>query len=62
MIYNLFSDTDGTNLWEITAQCFVVKGNAPNKNTMKNTVSKYKNDDKEKPKGYEDLDSVLGKM
>ena len=62
MIDNLFSDTDGTNLWEITAQCFVVKGNAPKKNTMKNTVSKYKNDDKEKPKGYEDLDSVLGKM
>jgi hypothetical protein len=59
MIDSLFSDTDHTNLWEITVLCFIIKGKAPNKNTMKNTVSKYKNDYKEKPKGYKALDAII---
>ncbi|GHT00776.1 hypothetical protein AGMMS50276_27410 [Synergistales bacterium] len=59
MIDTLFSDTDGTNLWETTEKCFVWKEKAPNKDSMKNTVSKYKNDFKEKPKGFEKLDTIL---
>jgi hypothetical protein len=58
-IDNLFSDTDGTNLWETTINCFLWKGNKPNKDTMKNTVSKYKQDYKEKPKGYEEIDTII---
>ncbi|GHT50084.1 hypothetical protein FACS189440_16890 [Bacteroidia bacterium] len=61
MIDILFSDTDGTNLWETTAKCFVWKEKAPNKNSMKNTVSKYRENDgyTKKPKGYEYLDNIL---
>jgi hypothetical protein len=62
LIDNLFADTDGTNLWEITAQCFVYKDKAPNKNSLKNTVSKYKQESKNKPKGYKDLDTILNSL
>jgi hypothetical protein len=58
-IDNLFSDTDGKNLWETTANCFLWKGKKPNKDTMKNTVSRYKTDTRQKPKGYETLDAII---
>lgn len=58
-IDNCFSDTDGTTLWKITEGCFTVKGNKPNTDSLKNTVSKYKQDIKDKPKGYERIDDIL---
>jgi hypothetical protein len=58
-IDNLFADTDGKNLWEATANCFLWQGSPPNKNTMKNTVSKYRHEYKDKPKGYEQLDTIM---
>jgi hypothetical protein len=59
MIDNLFSDTDGINLWKITVQCFVANGKAPNRNSMKNAVCKYKNDNQEKPRGYAQIDRII---
>jgi hypothetical protein len=50
-IENVFGDTDGQNLWKITEQCFIVKGKKPNKNSLKNTASKYKQDTQNKPVG-----------
>jgi hypothetical protein len=58
LIDNLFSDTDN-QLWEITSRCFTWKNNTPNKDSMKNTVSKYKNNFQAKPKGFETLDTIL---
>jgi hypothetical protein len=59
MIDTLFADTNSTNLWEITTQCFVSKGKAPNKDSLKNAVSKYKQETRNRPKGYERLDTIL---
>ncbi|MDR1985324.1 MAG: hypothetical protein LBQ28_10985 [Prevotellaceae bacterium] len=58
-IDNLFSDTDKNNLWKITANCFLCHSGIPNKNTMKNTISKIKQDSKNKPKGYEKIDTIV---
>jgi len=60
LIENLFSETDN-EFWEITAKCFLWKGSAPNINTMKNTVSKYKNNNSNKPKGHKEIDDVIMK-
>jgi len=57
-IDNGFADTDGTNLWKITESCFIINGKKPNINTLKNTVSKYKQDCKEKPKNYQKINSI----
>ena len=61
-IYNLFSDTDAVNIWEITTKCFLWKGKHPNKDTLKNTVCKYKNGWKKKPKGYEELYTIINTL
>jgi hypothetical protein len=61
-IENLFADTDGKNLWEITEKCFLWKSNPPNKDTMKNTVTKYKNNNKEKPKGHDNIDNIISSI
>ncbi|MDR3350216.1 MAG: hypothetical protein LBN98_01035 [Prevotellaceae bacterium] len=58
-IENLFADTDGANLWEITVNTFLWKGTPPNKDTMKNTVSKYKHDFQHRPKGYREIDDII---
>jgi hypothetical protein len=62
-IENAFEDTDKQNLWEITKHCFTIKGKQPNKNTLKNTVSKYNDKDgsgyNNKPKRYEKIDAIL---
>ncbi|GHV56567.1 hypothetical protein FACS1894182_03370 [Bacteroidia bacterium] len=59
MIDTLFSDTDGTNLWETTTKCFVWKSKEPNKDSMKNKVSKYKSDYNDKPKGHTEIDKII---
>jgi Ca2+/Na+ antiporter len=61
-IENAFGDTDGQILWKITEQCFTVKGKKPNTNSLKNAVSKYKQDTKNKPKGYEKIDDILSAL
>jgi hypothetical protein len=38
------------------------KGKIPNRETMKNTVSKYKNEYSKKPKGYEALDTIINSL
>jgi hypothetical protein len=58
-IDNLFADTDGKNHWEITTKYFLWKNNPPNKDTMKNTVTKYKNEYSKKPKGHERIDDII---
>jgi hypothetical protein len=58
-IDTLFGDTNGSNLWEITANIFIWQGKPPNKDTMKNAVSKYKQNYKNKPKGYEEIDVII---
>lgn len=54
-----FADTDSTNLWEITKRCFTIKGKEPNTDTLKNTVSKYKQGNKSKPKNHDKIDTIL---
>ena len=61
-VENLFADTDKDNIWKITANCFLWKGNIPNKNTMKNTVSKYNNNNSNKPKGYKQIDAIINNL
>jgi hypothetical protein len=61
-IDNTLSDTDNQKLWETTTRCFMWHDKAPNKNTMKNTVSKYKGNYKDKPKGYEPIDAIINSL
>ena len=58
-IDNAFADTDSTNLWKITENCFSIKGIKPNINSLKNVVSKYNNDNKDKPKNHKEIDNIL---
>ena len=58
LIENLFSDTD-IHIWETTANVFLWKCNPPNKDTMKNTVTKYKNDFSNKPKLHNEIDAII---
>ena len=60
-IDNGFSDTDGTNLWKITENCFTIKGKKPNINSLKNVVSKY-NSYKNNPRGYDEIDNILSNL
>ena len=56
---SMFGDTDSKRLWEITSNCFTIENNKPNKDSLKNTVSKIKGDFKKKPKGYETIDDIV---
>lgn len=56
LIYQLFEDV---KRWEITERVFCVKGKKPNTNAMKNDVSKVKNECKDKPKAFNELESLL---
>lgn len=58
LVYSMFPN-DKANYWSITANCFRVKGKAPNANTMKNAVSRVSGNYKDKPKAFEDLESLL---
>lgn len=59
LINEMFGDSDGTRLWVITKRAFLIKGKMPNTDTMKNTVSRIKNNWKDKPKKFDDLSSLL---
>lgn len=58
LVYSMFPN-DKANYWAITANCFMVKGKAPNANTMKNAVSRVGGNYKDKPKAFEDLECLL---
>ena len=56
---NMFGDTDSKRLWEITSNCFMIGNNKPNRDSLKNTVSKIRTDFKNKPNGYETIDEII---
>jgi len=58
-IDNMFGDTDSKRLWEITSNCFMKGNDKPNKDSLKNSVSKTKTDFKIKPNGYETIDNII---
>ncbi len=55
----LFGDTDRLKLWEITRQCFTIKGEEIKINSIRTSVSKWKNDNLERPQGYIKIDEIL---
>jgi hypothetical protein len=57
-VFNLFSETDG-NFWNITAECFTVRGKRPNIGVMTTEQSKVKNKEKDPPKGHEKIDDII---
>ena len=57
-IDTFFGDTDKTDLWKKTENCFTIKTEKPKINTLKNTVSKYKQY-KEPPKCSNEIDVIL---
>jgi len=57
-IDNGFADTDRTNIWKITENCFTIKGQKPKGNSMKSAVCKY-NQYKNPPKGSDKIDAIL---
>ncbi|MDR2919104.1 MAG: hypothetical protein LBV72_07060 [Tannerella sp.] len=59
LVNTLFGDTDGSRLWSITSKIFTLKGEKPNTDTMKTTLSKIKNGYKDRPKEFDDLDNIL---
>ncbi|MDD3078308.1 MAG: hypothetical protein PHH37_04270 [Paludibacter sp.] len=59
LVNEMFGDSDGTRLWVITKSVFLIKSKIPNTDTMKNTVSRIKKGWKDKPKKFNDLDSLL---
>ncbi|KAA6319851.1 hypothetical protein EZS27_030303 [termite gut metagenome] len=58
LVDTMFSDL-GLKHWEITRRAFLVKGEAPNTNTMKKDTSDIKNEHKLPPKGSDSLDELL---
>jgi len=59
LVYVLFGDSDGGNLWVTTKNTFTVNGKEPNTNSMKGTISKIKCDYKNRPKDFVELDRIL---
>lgn len=55
----LFGDSDGQRLWIIAQKVFTVKGKQPNTDAMKNTISKIKNNWKDRPKKFDNLERLL---
>jgi len=51
-VQDLFSNTDNTAIWEITAKCFTVKGKKPKTNSIKVSLSKIKQGWKKIPEDY----------
>lgn len=58
-IKDLFSDTDQTAIWEQTAKCFTIKGKTPNTSSIKVSLSKIKQDWKDRPKGYDVMQNEI---
>ena len=54
-VFDLFSNTDKNNIWEITAKCFTINGQEPNTNSIKVNLSKIKGDDTKLPKEYDQM-------
>ena len=54
-VFDLFSNTDKNNIWEITAKCFTINGQEPNTNSIKVNLSKIKRDDTKLPKEYDQM-------
>ena len=59
LVYMLFGDSDGDNLWVTTKNTFTVNGKEPNTNSMKSTISKINLDYKNRPKDFVKLDGIL---
>lgn len=59
LVYNLFGDTDGRNLWAIAHEVFRIKGEKPGKTPMKNTMSKFKNGWKDETEKFKELNKLL---
>lgn len=59
LVSELFGDSDPTRFWAITKKAFTIKGKVPNTDTMKNTISKIKNDWKDKPAKFNKLKNIL---
>lgn len=59
LIDQMFGDTDGRRLWEISKGLFNIQGKAANATTMKNTVSRIKRDWKSKKDKFKDLEAIL---
>ena len=55
----LFNDTDKKAIWEITAKCFTVKGKTPNTNSIKVSLSKIKQNCKNRPKDYDKMKNEI---
>lgn len=58
-VQDLFSDTDNTAIWKLTAKCFTVKGKTPNTNSIKASLSKIKQDWKARPKDYDKMQNEI---
>lgn len=58
-VQDLFSITDNTAIWEITAKCFTVKGKTPNTNSIKVSLSKIKQNWKNGPKDYDKMKNEI---
>lgn len=61
-IYQLFSDTDSKNFWNIACNCFENKEKPLNPNTMKKDMSDLKNGEKDKPKGFDKIDDLINSL
>lgn len=59
LVNNLFGDSDGQRLWVITENVFTVKGKVPNTGTMKNVISRLKNEWKDKSTKFNELEELL---
>lgn len=57
LVHTMFYTT--ARCWEITADCFMVNGKAPNINSMKNAVSKVKTEWVDKPYDFVTLEALL---
>lgn len=58
-VQDLFNDTDNTNIWELTAKCFTIQGKKPNTNSIKVSLSKIKQNWKDRPKDYDKMQNEI---
>lgn len=58
-VQDLFSETDNAEIWELTAKCFTAKGKTPNTNSIKVSLSKIKQNWKDRPKEYDKMQNEI---
>ena len=58
MVRLIWQNTD-TRQWVICERVFTIKGKAPNTDTMKSTLSKIDNGNKDKPRTFDKLEKLL---